>query len=110
MSQVRRFLDLSTAHLSPSAVDALMSPSGPANYKTDFGWFVYVPDDCADYEPPLPADLMVIFNHARRHHCAYILFDRDAPQDFDLPVLWSDPSPEPTTAPKLATIIGDDWL
>ncbi|MCG7353735.1 XF1762 family protein [Roseomonas mucosa] len=79
MSAVRRFLDLSNAHLSNEDRALLDACAGHDTGEllcasTPYGWFVY-----ACEERPLISDtLWALFQEARRHGCGYLLFDRDA--------------------------------
>jgi hypothetical protein len=90
---IRKFLDLSTAHLSPSDrdhLDACAAPGsafGVAVAKTEDGWFVYAPDPADEVDDRnLPPHLQVISAYARAQGCDYILFDCDAEIDPALPV------------------------
>ena len=87
---IRRFLDLSTAHLQPA--DRLFlefsanpgSLSGVAAMAGTYGWFVYAHDDrCCE---GISDALWAIFERARAVGCDYVLFDADAPVLEDLPV------------------------
>jgi hypothetical protein len=95
-ADIRTFLSLSTAHLTPAsrlrmdqwcgAIDLSrrsLSPDGPPTLMaaSDYGWFVYVTDDTEG----LPADLADCIEYARNEDCAYILFDADAPEDTSMP-------------------------
>lgn len=87
---IRRFLDLSTAHLQPA--DRLFlefsanpgSLGGLAAMAGTFGWFVYAHDErcCGGISDVLWA----IFERARTLGCDYVLFDADGPVLEDLPV------------------------
>lgn len=80
MSAVRRFLDLSTAHLSLEdrvCLDRSADHAAPPNVSCGimpFGWFVYAHDDRPEVSDPLWA----LMQEARRQGCDYLLFDRDA--------------------------------
>ena len=88
---VRRFLDLSTAHLHPDTRELLDHNTGPSTvypHPNGYGWFIYVPDDPATpfgSFKPLP-DLQAAVDLARTLDCAYLLFDRDGPLIHGLPV------------------------
>ena len=80
---VRRFLDLSTAHLTPATREYLeRNNASPTTYPHPhgYGWFIHVPEDPAlDPEPDeIPADLQTALALARTLDCDYLLFDRDA--------------------------------
>lgn len=106
---VRKFLDLSTAHLLPKTFDT-EAPRDPANYPGiishewgEYGWWVWVPDDVDAYfaeesigimpsgmsrtVDSVPEKMAAVLRYARAHGCDYILFDRDAAVNPDLPVL-----------------------
>ena len=80
---VRRFLDLSTAHLAKPDQLYLESSANPgalggiAAMAGTYGWFVYAHDErCCD---GISDVLWAIFERARAMGCAYVLFDADAP-------------------------------
>ena len=87
---IRRFLDLSTAHLQPA--DRLFlefsatpgSLGGLAAMAGTYGWFVYAHDErCCD---SISDVLWAIFEQARALGCDYVLFDADGPVLEGLPV------------------------
>ncbi|MGU9981492.1 hypothetical protein ACJ4V0_15765 [Phreatobacter sp. HK31-P] len=97
---IRKFLDLSTGHLSPAThrwmreqgkITASMvtgtdpSPAflmGPMPY----GWFCWAGmEDDADNLGALPKDLRKCIRHAKSSGCDYILFDADASIVAELP-------------------------
>ena len=94
---VRRFLDVSSGHLSAatwewldtiSADDTLRDPRNPhagiLGGRTRHGWFVWASD-----APPatVPADLATLMRLARQRDCEYLLLDGDALPMEDLPAL-----------------------
>jgi hypothetical protein len=94
---VRRFLDISTAHLLPTTRHMIEEKTviGPIyDYPDGFGWLVYVPDPqrVAEWEgpDPIPADLIACFDKARELRCDYILFDCDAMELDGLPLYDDD--------------------
>jgi len=97
---VRRFLDLSSGHLSAETwawLDAQTTEAAVRGLGPDaqavlagrmrHGWFVY-----ADAEPgeTVPGDLAAVLRHARKLGCEYVLLDADAPPLADLPILHPD--------------------
>lgn len=94
---IRKFLDASTAHLSPAA-RAWLSESATLNHAVSYhghgngaavstlgatlnGWFMHAPElpgdggaDCG-----IPEDLHPLIKHAHANDCHYILFDADGP-------------------------------
>lgn len=97
---VRRFLDLSTAHLTPSTRDALDALPVPSYaHPEGYGHFVYMPDIDGDHDPisewdeALAAelsDLIAVIKLARKLGCNYILFDCDGPECDELPTYDDD--------------------
>lgn len=87
MAFIRKFLDLSTGHLTADTRAALDSGNNNNRFGipcavTDYGFFVY-----ADEEPNdevLPEELVKAMRHARANGCEYILFDCDAEIDAEL--------------------------
>lgn len=78
---VRRFLDLSTVHLSPATRDDWDGDSSRPSwaYPTSYGWFVWAgSDDTNEEEDGLPAEVVACRKFARTLGCDYILFDADA--------------------------------
>lgn len=91
MPVVRKFLDLSTAHLSREDTEALDSfaeegsTKGPLTSATPYGWFMYASEE-PEIDPDLTPNLLKIVEYARKHDCVYVLFDADAEVDEALPV------------------------
>jgi len=84
---VRRFLDLSTAHLDDESRGFLEGGGeGVTSYPLTYGWLVYVsePGSLACYE--VPGVLLEILSRARALGCEYVLLDSDAEMDAELPV------------------------
>lgn len=88
---IRKFLDLSTAHLSPATLerfnglppDRLPFAGGP----TDYGWFAYAHDEnCGEGDDAIPEEMFACMTFARAQGCDYILFDCDAEPIEGLPV------------------------
>jgi hypothetical protein len=105
---MRRFLDVSSGHLSPetwawlddqTADHRVRDPRHPhaeiLGGCTRHGWFVY-----AHEAPiaPVPADLQAVMRLARQRDCDYALFDCDELPMEDLPVLYPDFRDTPTPA------------
>ena len=93
MPYIRKFLDLSTAHLGErdkELLDLYAAPDstvGPLTIKGVYGWFMYATDDPAGYsEADLPTHLRAISAYARKHGCDYVLFDSDAAVNEELRV------------------------
>jgi hypothetical protein len=94
---IRKFLDLSTAHL-PAALREYGTREGvalawgdPAVVTvTDFGFWLWVPDDPQDSaeagEEAIAPAVLAIQLYARKHDCDYVLFDADGETNDDLPV------------------------
>jgi len=91
MAAVRKFLDLSTAHLDEEdrrLLDLFSVPdskAGPMAVNTIYGWFMWAAEDCYE-DNNLSENLIRICKHARKHRCDYIMFDCDAEVDPALPV------------------------
>ena len=97
---VRKFLDVSSGHLSAATwawLDAMTSDEAvrdPRNAnaeilggRTRYGWFVLASEDPI---APVPADLAAVMRLARQQGCDYALLDCDALPMEDLPVLHPD--------------------
>jgi len=87
---VRRMLDVSTAHLTEQERDRLDAGEFANQTMTgEYGGMVYVSDfDTPGARPDGISDTFwVIYQHAKLRGCAYILFDRDAPFLPGFPVL-----------------------
>ena len=93
MSNVRRFLDLSTAHLRPATREAfsrrldLVSMTGP------YGWLLHVPEEEDGPCESLAAfvELPSVFHVARTEDCDFVLFDADANADDRLEIFDDEP-------------------
>jgi hypothetical protein len=96
VANVRKFLDLSTAHLTEEQRlfgdrDGDRASWGDAIVDVrDYGFLLWVPDDpmesAAVTEDGIPENLLAVQLYARKHDCDYVLFDADAEVDDDLPV------------------------
>ena len=81
MKQVRKFLELSTAHLpekTTMAIDAGTFGKKPTMFN-EYGWLFHVPESAED----LPKEVIClsfikIIHLAIDAGCDYVLFDRDA--------------------------------
>ena len=95
-SHVRKFLDISTAHITENTAgmldDSVHQFLGTAPFIAyplgDAGWLVYVPSEdspntntLAEFHP----DLLACMEYARQHNCDYIMFDQDGTVIDDLP-------------------------
>jgi hypothetical protein len=92
--RVRRFLDLSTAHLDEESRDWLElrlggngMPNEPVfnDAATEVGWWMWVPSEEKYERDDTPGALRRLFLHALALGCDYILFDRDAEPSPALP-------------------------
>ena len=87
---IRKFLDLSAAHLQAADRLFLEHSADPAAcdgvtvMKGEFGWFVYAHDErCCE---GISDVLWAIFRMARAQGCDYVMLDADAPTVVELPV------------------------
>lgn len=89
MPNISLLLDLSTAHLPEHLRDDLGETDGVTARCLPFGWLMWVPDDpaaeAAEYGSDFPAEVLVIQQYARSLRCDYVLLDRDADTDGQLP-------------------------
>lgn len=93
MTNIRRFLDLSTAHLDDAAKAWLeMEADDASAYEGRHGFFVHCKEDpdnpgqlWPDTDAPRPESLDRIFLYAIGQGCDYVLFDCDAQVDEALP-------------------------
>ncbi len=72
---VRRFLDVSTAHLPEPLVHNLDRHPGIRAYENEYGWFMYAHEGPGEH---VPAEVVTLMRFARAHGCDYILLDRDS--------------------------------
>jgi len=90
---IRKFLDISTGHLSPAThrwmreqgriTANMVTASDPSPAfcmgPTPYGWFCWAGmEDDADNLQALPVDLQACIREAKRQGCDYIHFDADA--------------------------------
>ena len=94
---VRKFLDLSTGHLSQGALNALEASSEDQGggslscSKTPHGFWVWISEDEVEAAASgVPHDILAIFHVARINGCDYVQFDADASECDDLPILHPD--------------------
>jgi hypothetical protein len=115
MPKFFKMLDLSTAHLTESLARELNSFPGVIANDREYGWLLWVPENIdehvAEYEsdepmtPPddpnyadvhqaeaqerdlneIPSEIVTIWRYAEKHDCQYVLLDRDAEKNPDLP-------------------------
>jgi len=94
---IRKFLDLSTAHLDDASKEWLTNAAqSQSAYEGPYGWFTCAypdPDNPGhtSVQPGLrdmqaPAPLAAIMEYACQLGCDYVLFDGDAVAVEDLPV------------------------
>ena len=94
VDNVRKFLDLSTAHLPERFFEDGSCLTG--RYQHDVGMLLWVPDDPTEHvrehgDDPQDCDdaapeVLAVRLYARSLGCDYILFDADGPEDPNLPV------------------------
>lgn len=85
MPEVRNFLTISTAHVTRLTAEWLdTNPSNLGVYggSLEYGWFLWVPT--IDVLEDIPEELLNVFKFARKHDCAYVMFDRDGPIEPEL--------------------------
>lgn len=84
--EVRKFLTLSTAHVTDDTrriLDETKVSDWPVfGFRGAYGWVVYAHDE-SDWE--IPQDLWGVCEYARKNDCDYIMFDADADIIDDLP-------------------------
>ncbi len=119
----RKFLDISTAHLSPAA-KAWLSESATLNHAANYhgtgsgaalgcvgatlyGWFMAAPElpEADGIDHGIPDEMHPIIKHAQSLGCGYILFDADADIIEGLPLFNDD---DIDLDPEDETISGDD--
>jgi hypothetical protein len=90
MPAVRKFLDLSTAHLPQEVMNYPLSDcEGVIAYPYEYGAWMYVPVDVMEQlaeVPETPPEVQAVWRYARVQGCDYVRFDSDAPRDFNLPI------------------------
>lgn len=83
---IRKFLTLSTAHISRETLDRLNAIDHPdglpfAGGITSYGWFAYCHDEnLGQGDDEIPADLWAIMVYARSIGCEYVMLDADGPR------------------------------
>lgn len=115
MPNIRKWLELSTGHITPKVRDLFVESStdildrlevsvrDDLQFETDLdtvspaadilivyphchGWFVYAgTDEEMMKKADVPPELLYVFRYAKRHGCDWICFDQDAEEDPDLP-------------------------
>ncbi len=100
MANIRKFLDLAAAHLTPRDADYLEESCvrGAANTSTvssrmEHGFFVYASEEPGD---DVPGNIKRAMAKARELGCDYLLFDQDAEPCKGLPVFDSETGQEAT--------------
>lgn len=86
MPSIRKFLDLSTAHLPKEIMETLPHLPGVVAHATDYGAFLWVPNDPVEGLVALPPHVVLGLQvYARSLDCDYVLLDADGPIDDHLP-------------------------
>ena len=87
MPEIRKFLTLSTAHVTNETrliLDETPIKDWPVfGFNGVFGWVIYVHEEQEDLE--IPQELWAVFDYARKNGCDYVMFDADADMIDDLP-------------------------
>jgi hypothetical protein len=79
---VRRFCDVSTAHLMP---ETLLNLSDFGS-EDQWGVWIWVPTDIHENPHHFSPDIVTVLLKARELGCGYVRIDADAPEHADLPV------------------------
>lgn len=83
--EVKRYLDISTCHLSKETLDGLQPDKWPYSYPYDEGVFITVCDDDDNFMDNLPKDLQILIKYAWNNQIHMIRLDRDAVEIKELP-------------------------
>ena len=88
---IEKMFVCSTANLTEETVESYLAWHAegwftyPAVFeKGDYGYFIYAWDDAP--VRPVPEDLQLVRDEAKRLGCDWIMIDRDAPEAAGLPV------------------------
>lgn len=84
---VRSFLHVAIGHLTPAPSRDIHQGSVDAYpYATGWDWLLDIPAEEEGPTAALPADLQMIFTHARTQACSHVLIDCYGPVIDGLPV------------------------
>ena len=84
---LRKYLDISTAHLTKNTFDKLNEKSSPYSFHYDEGVFISIPEnDDPETFAKFPKDLKILLKYAWKNDAALIRLDADAEVDDALPV------------------------
>lgn len=79
---IRRMLNASTGNLPEDMFGTFTEHPWVVANRTEHGVLMWVPNDPADSsrvcDPPVPAEVLAVQEHARGLGCDYVLFDADA--------------------------------
>jgi len=86
MPEIRKFLTLSTGHVTKET-QQILDGSTPKNWPVfgfggEYGWVIYAHDE---HDLEIPPDLWGLCEYARSKGCDYIMLDADADLIDDLP-------------------------
>lgn len=93
---IGKYLDISTAHLTPETIDNLVMQNVKDVTSFDYpeGQFIVVPDRFSN-ALDVPRDLMKVFNYAKEQGISLIRVDRDGEEISELPTYeWESTSKE----------------
>lgn len=89
-THIRKFLDISTGHLTLKTREALEAGLSNVSYADHgYGWWIYATED-EDVRQLFPDDIAEICRFARKHDCDWINLDCDAEQIEGLPYYEDD--------------------
>jgi hypothetical protein len=84
MLEIRAFLTLSIAHISPKTAEFIEGfPPGLTVFVNEVGFIIFAPEENPDW---VPADLTGVFKLSRSLGCPYVMLDRDGDTTALLPV------------------------
>ena len=87
--EICSMITVSAAHITTETADMLDREDDENNLglcvypKSEYGWFVYVPD-CTDF-PNIPDDLRRLLAFAYVHNCGILCIDGDGPEVLGFP-------------------------
>lgn len=86
---IRKVLDISISHLPMEQGATLNELDGVVAHEYQYGWLMWVPNDPDEsnlaMEEQAPENILMLQRYARDLDCDYIMFDRDAEPEDQLP-------------------------
>lgn len=106
----RKYLEISTAHLTQKTLEGLNAMESPYTYEYEEGIFMSVPDKNETNISDMPKDLRILLQYTWINGIDLIRMDRDADIIDDIPVYdWEKEANNEKLAEKICSCLSDGY-